>query len=94
MLAGVVGAGEQNCPLLLRISERSQRITAIPDLQIAHLLPVNFFSLSPEILSGPGISLKLTAGTAFVSLLCCNYSRARMFNPPQYSPVVLPFLPS
>ena len=30
MLAGVLGAGEQKRPLLLRISERSQRITAIP----------------------------------------------------------------
>ena len=91
MLIGVLGAGELERPLLLRLSEHSQRITISQNSRIAYLLPVEYVSLDPRTLSGLGVSLDLTAGTAYMCRSSCYHSiRASMFNPHQYSRVVLP----
>lgn len=73
MLIGVLGAGERERPLLLRLSEHSKHITISQNSRIAYLLPVEYFSLNPKTHSGLWVSLDLNAGTAYVSLFMLSF---------------------
>ena len=70
MLIGVLGAGERERPLLLRLSEHSKYITISQNSRIAYLLPVEYFSLNPKTHSGLWVS---HAGTAYVSLFMLSF---------------------
>ena len=56
MSIGVLGAGERERPLLLRLSEHFQRITISQNLGIAYLLSVIFFAEPKNTLGSLGIS--------------------------------------
>ena len=76
MLIGVLGADEWERPLLLRLSEHSQRVTISQNTRIAYLLPVEYSSLNPKTLSGHGylfeFNRRYSLYVSFFMLLLCQ----------------------